>query len=74
MADPTLLGRLTGIDLPTLVLWGYSDQIVDVAYGKAYASAIDGAKFDVLPATGHMPQMENPDLVVQRFERATLEG
>ena len=29
MADPTLLGRLNGIALPTLVLWGESDQIVN---------------------------------------------
>ena len=68
MADPTLLGRLSGIATPTLVLWGDSDQIVDPVYGRAYAAAIDGARFEVLPATGHMPQMENPDLVVQAFE------
>jgi pimeloyl-ACP methyl ester carboxylesterase len=65
MADPTLLGRLGGIAIPTLVLWGDSDQIVDAAYGKAYAAAIDGGHFEVLPATGHMPQMETPDLVLQ---------
>ena len=50
MADPTLLGRLDGIAIPTLVLWGDSDQIVDAAYGQAYAAAIDGARFEVLPS------------------------
>jgi pimeloyl-ACP methyl ester carboxylesterase len=65
MADPTLLGRLRGIATPTLVLWGESDQIVEPAYGQAYASAIAGATFTVLPATGHMPQMETPDLVLR---------
>jgi pimeloyl-ACP methyl ester carboxylesterase len=65
MADPTLLRRLSGIAIPTLVLWGDSDQIVEPAYGQAYAAAIDGARFEVLPATGHMPQMESPDLVLQ---------
>jgi pimeloyl-ACP methyl ester carboxylesterase len=64
MADPTLLDRLGGIAIPTLVLWGESDQIVEPAYGKAYASAIRGARYEVLPATGHMPQMESPDLVL----------
>jgi pimeloyl-ACP methyl ester carboxylesterase len=68
MADPTLRGRLSGIAIPTVVLWGGSDQIVDPAYGRAYAAAIDGARFEVLPASGHMPQMETPDLVVQRIE------
>jgi pimeloyl-ACP methyl ester carboxylesterase len=65
MADPTLLGRLSGIAIPTLLLWGESDQIVEPAYGRAYAAAIHGARFEVLPATGHMPQMETPDLVLQ---------
>lgn len=67
MADPTLLGRLGGIDVPTMVLWGESDQIVEPAYGQAYAAAIKGARFEVLPGTGHMPQMETPDLVLQRI-------
>jgi pimeloyl-ACP methyl ester carboxylesterase len=46
-------------------MWGESDQIVDPAYGQAYAAAIRGARFEVLAATGHMPQMETPDLVLQ---------
>jgi pimeloyl-ACP methyl ester carboxylesterase len=65
MADPMLLGRLGGITIPALVLWGESDQIVKPAYGRAYASAIHGTRLEVLPATGHMPQMETPDLVLQ---------
>ena len=65
MADPSLLGRLSGIVIPTLVLWGESDRIVDPPYGQAYAAAIPGARFEVLPGTGHMPQMETPELVIQ---------
>jgi pimeloyl-ACP methyl ester carboxylesterase len=65
MADPTLLDRLGGIAIPTLVLWGESDRIVEPAYGHAYASAIRAARFELLPATGHMPQMETPDLVLR---------
>jgi pimeloyl-ACP methyl ester carboxylesterase len=65
MADPALLGRLRSIAIPTLVLWGESDQIVQPAYGQAYAAAIHLARFEVLPGTGHMPQMETPHLVLQ---------
>ena len=65
MADPTLLGRLSGVAIPTLVLWGESDRIVEPAYGRAYASAIPGARFEVLAGTGHVPQMETPELVIQ---------
>jgi pimeloyl-ACP methyl ester carboxylesterase len=67
MVDPTLLGRLDAITIPTLVLWGDSDHIVEPAYGQVYAAAIHGARFELLPATGHMPQMETPDLVLQKI-------
>lgn len=65
MADPTLLTRLSGVAIPTLVLWGESDRIVEPPYGKAYAAAIPGARFEVLAGTGHVPQMETPELVIQ---------
>jgi len=65
MADPTLLGRLREIAIPTLVLWGESDRIVEPAYGQVYAEAIHWARFEVLPETGHMPQMETPELVLR---------
>jgi pimeloyl-ACP methyl ester carboxylesterase len=44
---PTLLERISGVTIPTLVLRGESDQIVEPAYGRAYAAAIAGARFEV---------------------------
>lgn len=61
MGDPSLLGRLEGIDRPVLVLWGDSDQIVVPDYGRAYARAIPAARFQLLTDTGHVPQIETPD-------------
>ncbi|MGW4771583.1 alpha/beta fold hydrolase [Nocardia sp. NPDC004278] len=61
MTDPTLATRLAAIDLPVHVLWGESDRMVDPEYGKAYAAAIPGAAFTLLPRTGHMPQVETPE-------------
>ncbi|MFE7503777.1 alpha/beta fold hydrolase [Promicromonospora sp. NPDC057488] len=60
MADPTLLGRLRNLDLPVHVVWGESDGIVDPGYGRAYAAAIPGSSFTLLPGTGHLPQLETP--------------
>lgn len=60
MADPALRDRLAGITVPALVLWGDADQIADAGHGRAYA-AIPGARFQLLPATGHLPQIETPD-------------
>jgi pimeloyl-ACP methyl ester carboxylesterase len=64
MSDPSLAGRLSGLQVPTLVLWGDSDQIVDPDYGRAYAAAIPTARFQLLKDTGHLPQMETPDQVL----------
>jgi pimeloyl-ACP methyl ester carboxylesterase len=61
MSDPTLAGRLTHVELATLVLWGDSDQIADPGYGRAYADAIPLARFQLLNDTGHLPQLETPD-------------
>jgi len=61
MYDPSLIRRLSEMQTPTLVLWGESDRIVDSEYGRAFAAAIPKAQFEVLTATGHMPQIETPD-------------
>jgi pimeloyl-ACP methyl ester carboxylesterase len=75
MTDPSLRGRLGNITLPTLVLWGESDQIVDPEYGRTYAAAIPGATFVLLTATGHMPQLETPEQLlapIWNFAEATV--
>lgn len=64
MTDPSLAARLATLEIPTLVLWGDSDQIVDADYGRAYAAAIPMARFQLLPETGHSPQLETPDQVM----------
>jgi pimeloyl-ACP methyl ester carboxylesterase len=58
--DAALRDRLKAISLPTLVLWGDSDQIGDPDYGRAYADAIPAARFQLLTGTGHLPQIETP--------------
>jgi pimeloyl-ACP methyl ester carboxylesterase len=52
---------LTTTVLPTCVLWGDSDLIVDPDYGRAFAAAIPGAEFHLLSDTGHVPQVDSPD-------------
>jgi len=64
MADPCLRSRLSTLEIPTLVLWGESDGIVDFDYGRAYATAIPMARFQLLTATGHSPQLDTPEQVI----------
>ncbi|MCI4343322.1 MAG: alpha/beta hydrolase [Thermoplasmata archaeon] len=64
MLDDSLRSRLHAIDVPTLVLWGESDRIVDPEYGRAYASSIPNAQFELLRNAGHLPQIETPEQLV----------
>jgi pimeloyl-ACP methyl ester carboxylesterase len=65
MVDSTLRSRLAGVSVPTAVLWGESDEVVTPAYGRAFAAAIPGATFRLLPETGHVPQVETPGLLLE---------
>jgi pimeloyl-ACP methyl ester carboxylesterase len=61
-ADPTLAARLSRVAVPTLVVVGAADRIVPHAVGQAYATAIPGSRLVQLADTGHLPQIETPDL------------
>nr|WP_221379624.1 alpha/beta fold hydrolase [Actinoplanes polyasparticus] len=65
MTDPTLAGRLGGASAPTLVVWGETDRIADPDFGRAFAAAIPGAQFTMLPEAGHLPQIETPDALIR---------
>jgi pimeloyl-ACP methyl ester carboxylesterase len=65
MVDPGLHDRLQGISVPTLVVWGDSDGIVDPGYGRAHAAAIPTAHFQLLTNTGHLPQIERPQQLLE---------
>jgi pimeloyl-ACP methyl ester carboxylesterase len=65
MHNPKLRYRLHRIDVPTLLLWGASDGVVSVAYAEAYCQMIPGATLVVIPEAGHLPHVEQPDVVLQ---------
>ena len=65
MHHPTLRSRLAQVSVPTLVVWGKSDRIVNADYGQLYADSIPGARFELVAEAGHFPQIERPDEVVR---------
>ena len=66
MYNPQLKRWLARIAVPTLVLWGASDRIVTPEYGRAYARLIPGARFALIDAAGHHPEIEQPEVFADR--------
>ena len=61
--------RLGSISVPTLVVAGEANRIVDAEVDRAYAALIPGAHFELLPLTGHLPQLETPGALLEVLRR-----
>ena len=59
----TLVGRLGGLQTPTLVLWGDADSWIPVRDGSRLARELPRGAFVVVPSTGHAAAEESPDEV-----------
>jgi pimeloyl-ACP methyl ester carboxylesterase len=57
--------RLTEIEIPTLIVWGFNDQIIKVEDAIGYHRLIPGSRLELFERTGHLPQLERPE----RFNR-----
>jgi pimeloyl-ACP methyl ester carboxylesterase len=62
MHNPQLKRWLSRIRMPTLVLWGADDRITNPDYGRAYAAAIPGARFELIDEAGHHAHVEQPEV------------
>ena len=51
---------LSSIKVPTLILWGESDPLIEPGAAKKFAAAISGSKLITYPEVGHLPQLEIP--------------
>jgi pimeloyl-ACP methyl ester carboxylesterase len=51
---------LSTIKVPTLVLHGESDVLIEPASARKFAAAIPAATLITYPQVGHLPQIENP--------------
>ena len=64
MHNPKLPHRLHRVDIPSHFIWGASDGLVRVDYGRAFSRMIKGATMTVIENAGHSPQVEQPDAFV----------
>jgi pimeloyl-ACP methyl ester carboxylesterase len=64
------LGEYQAIKVPTLVLFGRADRIVQPYVGVQLSAAIGDSDSDLewIPS-GHMPQEEAPEMVAEYIER-----
>lgn len=58
LANP--LGFLDAIQVPTLIIWGEEDRILDVSSTQIFKQAIPQAHVHILPGLGHAPMLEAP--------------
>jgi pimeloyl-ACP methyl ester carboxylesterase len=54
------VARLT---VPALFLWGEADAFAPPSRGQQVAARMPAARFEVLPGTGHLPHVEQPEAV-----------
>ena len=58
--DLDLTPRLGDLAVPTLVLWGDRDRVINLSAGRVYHERIPGARLVILHGIGHCPQIEAP--------------
>jgi abhydrolase domain-containing protein 6 len=57
---PPLEVALSGLPVPTLILWGASDQVLHVSGGRILQSVMPRAKLIIIEDIGHLPMIEAP--------------
>jgi pimeloyl-ACP methyl ester carboxylesterase len=65
MHNPGLRRWLRRIRVPALVVWGESDGIVSLDYGRAFAAELPHGRFATIAEAGHYPYVEQPARFVE---------
>src|SRR5262249_54012410 len=69
---PVFRERLAHLAVPTLLIRGEHDHIVPSSEGAALAALLPQAQLLIIPGSGHLPQQEKPDELIQAIE--AIEG
>ena len=56
-----LLEKLPQLQMPTLIIWGSSDQIFPESQAKEAVSRLERGTLELVPECGHLPHIERPD-------------
>jgi abhydrolase domain-containing protein 6 len=67
-ARPDLLeGELPNVAVPTLIVWGDKDRIIDVSAAAVFQAGIPGARTVLLADCGHAPMIERPAETAEKY-------
>jgi pimeloyl-ACP methyl ester carboxylesterase len=61
--DPDDEARLSGLEIPALVIWGEDDDVVDVANAERLGDVLPMAAVALLPGCGHRVLADAPETV-----------
>ena len=61
IADHGLIKRAHRISMPTLLIWGDSDQVVPLPYADAFQNLLTNVELSIIEKCGHVPHLERPD-------------
>ncbi len=70
--ERSLWQQAGSVRVPTLLIWGTQDRLVDVALAPKALAAYPSSRLLVLPDVGHVAQLEQPETVARAF-RALVE-
>jgi len=68
LPDKGLSKRLHRVKASTLVVWGRQDRLVSPVYGEDFARMIPDARLELVDGAGHLPQLEQLDVVAPLVE------
>ncbi len=61
--DLHLYRGLAASGLPTQLFWGEHDKTVPYRHAKRFCELVPGTEFHSIPAAGHVPHIERPEIV-----------
>jgi pimeloyl-ACP methyl ester carboxylesterase len=60
--------KLHEVKHETLIIWGRNDIWIPVKYGYKFSGILNNSTMAVIPACGHIPQEEKPDIVFELID------
>jgi len=70
LAKPIALEKeVKGLEVPTLIVWGDHDRLVDVSGAEILHAALPNSHVVVMQNTGHIPMVEHPEAAAKDYLR-----